>query len=346
MEIPSNKLAMSKALGAAFLRYQVEQLEKGVSPSPPRKPSRRASSQADIIVVDASLLIHGLHHVERWSKPDRQETVVIPLQVLTTLDVLKRTSKPARAASRLLEDQVGYNSRFRIQLDNDTTPPNSPSSLANWIKNTLYCARSEMNSAPRRKVVLAVCPAPTTDDRAAGTLVLDSARLADIPVLVLAASGTKPYPKRYGRASPNASVSSSSDELDADVFDFEDLIRAKRLASSNPAPTRSQSDSRTDSKESPPTRRLSMGPDSEDSHSRKRDSVIQRGDVQGKVKVEPPETKVEWPALPGTPPKAAIPATAQRFGMVKHEKDEWPTLRPPSSKREVAHRQCCGRLLR
>ncbi|KAF9022827.1 hypothetical protein BDZ89DRAFT_1137121 [Hymenopellis radicata] len=251
---------MSKALGAAFLRYQVEQLEKSVSPSPPRKPSRRASSPADIIVVDASLLIYGLHHVERWSKPDRQETVVIPLEALTTLDVLKRTSKPARAASRILEDQVGYNSRFRIQLDNDATPPNSPSSLANWIKNTLYCARSEMNSAPRRKVVLAVCPAPTTDDRAAGTLVLDSARLADIPVLVLAAAGTKPHPKRYGRAS----VSSSSDELDADVFDFEDLIRVKRLASS---PTRSQPHSRTDSKESPPTRRLWTGLESEDSHS-------------------------------------------------------------------------------
>lgn len=131
-----SKLAMSKALGAAFLNHQVEQLEKSVagrtapskgyrkdnreyvprSPSkasnpskkvysgsdrsrrPPRdsgeseprtsneKSPRRRSGEndkdADVVIVDASVLIHGIHHVKRWCREGRQETIIVPLEGL------------------------------------------------------------------------------------------------------------------------------------------------------------------------------------------------------------------------------------------------------------------------
>lgn len=133
-------MAMSRALGAAFLNHQVEQLEKSVSSNGPtsgnwrdrkhpatggakRDPSstavktapktkveinkalpmkerdrafdrnnttspsmRRTSGDdkrekdADIIVVDASVLIHALYQVKKWCRDGRQEIVIVPLE--------------------------------------------------------------------------------------------------------------------------------------------------------------------------------------------------------------------------------------------------------------------------
>jgi hypothetical protein len=130
---------MSRALGAAFLNHQVEQLEKSISsngptsgnwrdrkypatgsakraPSSPiiktvpktktetralsvkerdkgfdiittTSPSTRHTSaedkrerDADIIVVDASVLIHALYQVKKWCRDGRQEIVIVPLE--------------------------------------------------------------------------------------------------------------------------------------------------------------------------------------------------------------------------------------------------------------------------
>jgi len=140
---------MSRALGAAFLNHQVEQLEKTVSangpasgnwrdrkgPSngspgsakrgpnspglkaPPRKKSglddaaatprqqvpvkdkafdrnivpgptaRRRSEEeerkgrdADVVVVDASVLIHALYQVKKWCRDGREEVLIVPLE--------------------------------------------------------------------------------------------------------------------------------------------------------------------------------------------------------------------------------------------------------------------------
>ena len=137
---------MSRALGAAFLSHQVEQLEKSVasngnssgnwrdrkngnangyrpiSPNapkrgqiqhlgpgtggkvPPRKslnqktaggevkddckggPRRRSQEEervgkdADLIVVDASVLIHALYQVKKWCRDGREEVVIVPLE--------------------------------------------------------------------------------------------------------------------------------------------------------------------------------------------------------------------------------------------------------------------------
>ena len=146
----ANKIAMSKALGAAFLHHQVEQLEKSVSSGGPtsgnwrerkgygksfqgqgrrgsnppggKAPQRkapgtefsrvtvasreRASSSdkefdrsfssfdsprrtstedskkkdADIIVVDGSVLIHALYQVKKWCKDGREEVLIVPLE--------------------------------------------------------------------------------------------------------------------------------------------------------------------------------------------------------------------------------------------------------------------------
>lgn len=140
-----NKLAMSRALGAAFLSHQVEQLEKSVTrgpasgnwrdrrqpqadlgvphPNPNRRSTiihgaklRPASGQkqtkkeyidrerdspdpkhrdkekprklsdtvadkdADLVVVDASVLVHALYQVKKWCKEGREEIVIIPLE--------------------------------------------------------------------------------------------------------------------------------------------------------------------------------------------------------------------------------------------------------------------------
>lgn len=146
-------MAMSRALGAAFLNHQVEQLEKSVTngtasgnwrdrrqpqtnsytqgpldvakrrPQSPgiktapvnrkrngeiqvmtrdRAPardregdknavrdsaSRRGSSKedrdgkdADIVVVDASVLVHALYQVKKWCRDGREEVVIVPLE--------------------------------------------------------------------------------------------------------------------------------------------------------------------------------------------------------------------------------------------------------------------------
>ena len=124
---------MSRALGAAFLSHQVEQLEKSVndripgtenwrdrrvphsdkggrnptekyhnspgaltsrrvSGSPPkqrievREPSDRkqkrgkGTKDADVVVLDASVLIHALGHLKKWSRDGREEIIIVPLE--------------------------------------------------------------------------------------------------------------------------------------------------------------------------------------------------------------------------------------------------------------------------
>lgn len=129
---------MSRALGAAFLSHQVEQLEKSVTHGPasgnwrdrrqpqaesnrrnvtnhtlkqrapssnrpvkkpiaepipekeysvvkaqkPRKSSEesRGDKDADIVVVDASVLVHALHQVKKWCRDGRDEIVIVPLE--------------------------------------------------------------------------------------------------------------------------------------------------------------------------------------------------------------------------------------------------------------------------
>ncbi len=142
---------MSKALGAAFLNHQVEQLEKSVSAnnissgnwrdrkhtpanqynSPPQHGAKRApmapgikivhrkkandtpslpaeekstakdtqsngltvhdskthhhkmergEKDADIIVVDASVLVHALYQVKKWCRDGRKEILIVPLE--------------------------------------------------------------------------------------------------------------------------------------------------------------------------------------------------------------------------------------------------------------------------
>ncbi|KAH9840599.1 uncharacterized protein C8Q71DRAFT_740219 [Rhodofomes roseus] len=198
--IASNKMAMSRALGAAFLNHQVQQLEKTVgsggenwrdrrTPNPqghnegkrprgaPAKPARKrdgetteideekgrqgggkAEKDADIIVVDASVLVHAIHQVKKWCREGREEIVIVPLEALNTLDLLKKgmssLAQRARAASRVLEAQVGTNQRIRVQRDdafvlwdevfeNQAPPTGSPE----WVRRTICCARWEVNHA-------------------------------------------------------------------------------------------------------------------------------------------------------------------------------------------------------
>ncbi|KAI0292960.1 hypothetical protein B0F90DRAFT_1644394, partial [Multifurca ochricompacta] len=271
--VATNKLAMSRALGAAFLTHQVEQLEKSVSgsasprspppyrnnnhhnnnnnnnnwrdrqprppnyrthpqlpvdsnskrgqlpiggirittntnspsaaqpphqyqkerPPPPALRKQRANGgqpsvkQADVVVVDASVLVNALGQVKKWCRDGQEEILIVPLEALNTLDLLKKGSTPlaqrARTASRVLESQVGTNPRVRVQQDSafvlwdkiafhneddsddsahpTNSPPLSKSTLPSpspeWVRRTICCAQWETENADpaRPRVVLA-----------------------------------------------------------------------------------------------------------------------------------------------------------------------------------------------
>ncbi|KZV75012.1 hypothetical protein PENSPDRAFT_662026 [Peniophora sp. CONT] len=232
------KIAMSRSLGAAFLAHQVEQLEKSVdarggyaprgrngrrppgrAPAPANNSNNfngrgakiavrgggfvqarqeRNEKDADIVVVDASVLIHALGQVKKWCRDGREETIIVPLEALNTLDLLKKgtsvLAQRARAASRALEAQVGVNPRMKVQQDNafvlwDTITlapvadgePVQPA--PEWLRRTVCCAQYETNEAGK-------------DTEKKPTVIF--ATLAHAPVLPRAASppnaGDSPVP--------------------------------------------------------------------------------------------------------------------------------------------------------
>jgi hypothetical protein len=284
--VGSNKIAMSRALGAAFLNHQVEQLERttnnnsnnttrntrsdasnwrarpesptssrrttnppaaaGGGGSPPRhargkKPDIRQQQQqqqtnatarrpgggagsggagarrekeADVVVVDASVLVHCISQIKAWCRDGREEVIIVPLEALNTLDLLKKGTSPiaqrARAASRMLESQVGTNARIQVQSDsafvlwddipftdnnvnntdnnnNATTDNNTPAPPSpEWLRRTVCCARYESTQAlsERKRAVLAVL-APSSSHSSSSLAVpgtTDDAESANSPV--------------------------------------------------------------------------------------------------------------------------------------------------------------------
>lgn len=258
---------MSRALGAAFLSHQVEQLEKSVSngassgnwrdrrytqpnnalytaavssskksPISPKSPNNRrkpnetqivgerevssiaggnrrksgeeSDKDADIVVVDASVLVHSLNLLKKWSKNGRSEIVIVPLEALNTLDFLKKGSNSlaqrARAASRILEAQVGSNPRIRVQRDDafvlwdkiqfsdKSADEKSPAqSSPEWVRRTICCARWEADNVKETlpdvdnpKVVIATCD-PSTGSPQLSTVKLhqevNSSMLSPVP---------------------------------------------------------------------------------------------------------------------------------------------------------------------
>jgi hypothetical protein len=249
----TTKDAMSRALGAAFLNHQVEQLEKTVQGNWRDRDRERGGAQlqiaggvktrvvggkgerkraaglnvdadrgqdvwkdrrsraerpaerfrdgkeaekkqhkdADVVVVDVSVLVHALYKVRNWCREDRKEVVIVPLEgpshhlrsaaalnstyvhkALNTLDLLKKGTSPlaqrARAASRLLEAQVGTNPRIRVQRDDayllwdeiamvegDDGSVNDSGQRAEklkeaspeWVRRTVCCAKWEVDHA-------------------------------------------------------------------------------------------------------------------------------------------------------------------------------------------------------
>ncbi|KAJ7186517.1 hypothetical protein C8R46DRAFT_1273153 [Mycena filopes] len=306
--------AMSRALGAAFLNHQVEQLEKSAASgnwrnrtsntnnSPPkqrvregannnnannasgttrgsprkktagvliiprepaaqpsgvrrsledpdrdreRERERKEEQDADVVVVDASVLVHALHQVKRWCREGRKEVVIVPLEALNTLDLLKKGSsllaQRARAASRILEAQVGVNPRILVQRDDAFVPwdginfaadgdatatpsetpttaisksteadasagnatatqaHEDPSTVPEWVRRTVCCARWEVDSAST-----AVVPAPndsTSTSTPTTTTASDatpSVKAKTVLLAVLALSAEPPTPAVAG----------------------------------------------------------------------------------------------------------------------------------------------------
>ncbi|KAF9220607.1 hypothetical protein BS17DRAFT_797602 [Gyrodon lividus] len=285
---------MSRALGAAFLSHQVEQLEKSVTRGPasgnwrdrrqpqaelgvtngnanrrgnaishgvkqrptpghksakkehtererehgearhrekeqPRRSSEEAGGEkdADLVVVDASVLVHALHQVKKWCREGREEIVIVPLEALNTLDLLKKgtssLAQRARSASRILEAQVGTNPRIRVQRDDAFVPwdkidfkdpplddeKEKPTSQAlhlsgspEWIRRMICCARWEVDHAPltldnstvqEPKVVLAVL-SPLSPQAQVDRMAMESTTEISSPVPLPAPS---PHLHRY-----------------------------------------------------------------------------------------------------------------------------------------------------
>jgi hypothetical protein len=40
----------------------------------------KAEKDADVVVVDASVLVHALYQVKKWCREGRQEIVIVPLE--------------------------------------------------------------------------------------------------------------------------------------------------------------------------------------------------------------------------------------------------------------------------
>ncbi|KAG5653674.1 hypothetical protein H0H81_011426 [Sphagnurus paluster] len=289
--VSPNKLAMSRALGAAFLNHQVEQLEKSVngpasgnwrrrqvSPTvgnilppangggrrPPMAPGikvasredsqsvrkarapqgggmprsvpqeRRRSSEeekddrksrkdADVVVVDASVLVHALYKLKKWCREGREEVIIVPLEALNTLDLLKKgtsaLAQRARAASRVLEAQVGTNPRIRVQQDeafvlwdsiefkdnsdSSAAAPQLPYTSPEWVRRTICCAQWEVEHAkgpnPQTipKVTLAVL-APGPEPPAAGADFKPSSSPTPVPLPAPNAHANKHEPRSSG----------------------------------------------------------------------------------------------------------------------------------------------------
>ncbi|KAF8594362.1 hypothetical protein BDV93DRAFT_529357 [Ceratobasidium sp. AG-I] len=151
--------------------------------SPPRTIHGhvRGAPRPDVIVVDGSVFIHALGAVQRWCRNGHTQ-VVIPLEALNTLDVLmsgtSHIAARSRAASRLLEEEVGVNPCIRVQGDNafipwDTLAAKSASGVGSkvegagapeWMKHMLCCAKWEAGAGnpDSKPVVLAVVDAKDT----------------------------------------------------------------------------------------------------------------------------------------------------------------------------------------
>jgi len=110
----SNKIAMSKALGQAFLSHQVRRMEEDAGGRGRHNNNRRGSSRVQYdtsnksrntvakrgvvnttsndgngqpvskppsrIVLDASVLIHALDQVRKWCSADSETKIIIPLE--------------------------------------------------------------------------------------------------------------------------------------------------------------------------------------------------------------------------------------------------------------------------
>lgn len=220
---------MSKALGQAFLAHQVRQLESGAASrgkphrrGGPRRPQDvvgRSNNQSihtqqtpggrlttnhaipAIIVLDTSIFVHSLDQIKKWLSGERPERLVVPLEVLNTLDLSKRGESPlsaqARAASRFLEEQIGANPKIVLQDDKaigewPVETDESTITVPQWVKNTLACALWEMAKGDQ-SVAISVVEAGALGgeeakiaDRLQGHVIYEWARCARVPVLSIA----------------------------------------------------------------------------------------------------------------------------------------------------------------
>ncbi|KAG6872272.1 hypothetical protein C0995_011371 [Termitomyces sp. Mi166 len=156
--------ARDAAAGGAVKGQSQDARKEGERMREERK-EKESTRDADVVVVDASVLVHALYQLKKWCRDGREEVVIVPLEALNTLDLLKKgtshLAQRARAASRVLEAQVGTNPRIRVQQDDafvlwdkiefsDNAAANpAPSTSPEWVRRTICCAQWEVEAASK-----------------------------------------------------------------------------------------------------------------------------------------------------------------------------------------------------
>ena len=79
---PGGKAAQRKKAGERTTLKDIE-FDRSTTSSPTRIRSteqERKMKDADIVVVDGSVLIHALYQVKKWCRDGREEILIVPLE--------------------------------------------------------------------------------------------------------------------------------------------------------------------------------------------------------------------------------------------------------------------------
>ena len=90
---PGVKVPARKKRGEIQIAATKERVPVEITPTPKRRSVEEDRKDADIVVVDASVLVHALYKVKKWCKEGREEVIIIPLEgTLQWNDRLKLTN--------------------------------------------------------------------------------------------------------------------------------------------------------------------------------------------------------------------------------------------------------------
>jgi hypothetical protein len=195
-------------------------------------------------------------------------------QALNTLDLLKKgnsaLAQRARAASRILEAQVGTNSRIRVQRDDayvlwdkipvKEEPDSKASSCPEWVRRVICCAQWETEHAKTGlKVILAVLGSTPTISPQTVTRGLDH----DVVLNPVPLPAPNPHHNKHEPRSAGTHVSSWAKRAGVELLEVEPTLPGRGGAeeddrSKRPSRARGLSGDKASLVERPPAVKVMM----------------------------------------------------------------------------------------